>query len=87
MEDSLLYPYFCRELQRNLNLMERDKLWTINKKIIDHVCPVHTVVIKEQRVLMTRTDSPDRPFVRVIPRHKKYEGAGEKATTSQKGYG
>lgn len=75
---------FCRELQRNLNLMERDKLWTINKKIIDPVCPRHTAVIKEQRVLMTLTDSTDKPFVRVIPRHKKYEGAGEKATTYTK---
>lgn len=84
MEDSLLYPYFCRELQRNLNLIERDKLWTINKKIIDLVCPGHTAVIKEQRVLMALTDSPDKPFVRVIPRHKKYEGAGEKAATYTK---
>ncbi|TXG71060.1 hypothetical protein EZV62_005995 [Acer yangbiense] len=32
---------------KNLNLMEWDKLWTINKKIIDPVCPRHTVVIEE----------------------------------------
>ncbi|PSS08412.1 Glutamate--tRNA ligase [Actinidia chinensis var. chinensis] len=66
---------------KNLNLMEWDKLWTINKKIIDPVCPRHTAVIEEGSVLLTLIDGPEKPFVRIIPRHKKYEGAGEKATT------
>ncbi|KAJ0094945.1 hypothetical protein Patl1_15410 [Pistacia atlantica] len=69
---------------KNLNLMEWDKLWTINKKIIDPVCPRHTAVIEERRVLLTLTNGPDEPFVRIMPRHKKYEGAGEKATTYTK---
>lgn len=69
---------------KNLNLMEWDKLWTINKKIIDPVCPRHTAVIEDRRVLLTLIDGPDKPFVRIIPRHKKYEGAGEKATTYTK---
>lgn len=69
---------------KNLNLMEWDKLWTINKKIIDPVCPRHTAVIEERHVLLTLTNGPDEPFVRIIPRHKKYEGAGEKATTYTK---
>ncbi|KAF3454755.1 hypothetical protein FNV43_RR05203 [Rhamnella rubrinervis] len=66
---------------KNLNLMEWDKLWTINKKIIDPVCPRHTAVIEERRVLFSLTNGPEKPFVRIIPRHKKFEGAGEKATT------
>ncbi|XP_050382492.1 glutamate--tRNA ligase, cytoplasmic [Argentina anserina] len=66
---------------KNLNLMEWDKLWTINKKIIDPVCPRHTAVIEEGRVLLTLSNGPEKPFVRIIPRHKKYEGAGEKTTT------
>ncbi|KAJ4954577.1 hypothetical protein NE237_011360 [Protea cynaroides] len=69
---------------KNLNLMEWDKLWTINKKIIDPVCPRHTAVVEEQRVMLTLTDGPEKPFVRIIPRHKKYEGAGSKATTYTK---
>ncbi|CAK9167152.1 unnamed protein product [Ilex paraguariensis] len=69
---------------KNLNLMEWDKLWTINKKIIDPVCSRHTAVIEERRVLLTLTNGPEEPFVRIIPRHKKYEGAGEKATTYTK---
>ena len=64
--------------------MEWDKLWTINKKIIDPVCPRHTAVIEQRRVLLTLTDGPEEPFVRIIPRHKKYEGAGDKATTYTK---
>ncbi|CAN6858796.1 unnamed protein product [Brassica oleracea] len=69
---------------KNLNLMEWDKLWTINKKIVDPVCPRHTAVVEERRVLLTLTDGPDEPFVRMIPKHKKFEGAGEKATTFTK---
>ena len=64
--------------------MEWDKLWTINKKIIDPVCPRHTAVIEEKRVLVTLADGPEKPFVRIIPRHKKYEGAGQKSTTFTK---
>lgn len=69
---------------KNLNLMEWDKLWTINKKIIDPVCPRHTAVIADRRVLLTLTDGPAKSFVRIIPRHKKYEAAGNKATTYTK---
>uniref|UniRef100_A0A453EQB3 glutamate--tRNA ligase n=1 Tax=Aegilops tauschii subsp. strangulata TaxID=200361 RepID=A0A453EQB3_AEGTS len=66
---------------KNLNLMEWDKLWTINKKIVDPVCGRHTAVLKDKRVLLTLTNGPEEPFVRILPRHKKHEGAGKKATT------
>ncbi|KAL6552310.1 hypothetical protein OROHE_007674 [Orobanche hederae] len=66
---------------KNLNLMEWDKLWAINKKIIDPVCPRHTAVIDERRVLLVLTDGPKDHFVRILAKHKKYEGAGEKAVT------
>lgn len=70
---------------KNLNLMEWDKLWATNKKIIDPVCPRHTAVIEKRRVLLTLSNGPDDSFVRIIPKHKKYAGAGEKATTYTKG--
>ncbi|KAH0459412.1 hypothetical protein IEQ34_012226 [Dendrobium chrysotoxum] len=66
---------------KNINLMEWDKLWTINKKIIDPICPRHTAVLEEGRVIFTLANGPEKPFVRVLPRHKKFEGAGNKATT------
>jgi glutamyl-tRNA synthetase len=55
--------------------MEWDKLWTINKKIIDPVCARHTAVLKDQRVIFTLTNGPEKPFVRILPRHKKCEAA------------
>lgn len=66
---------------KNINLMEWDKLWTINKKIIDPICPRHTAVLEEQRVLFILANGPEKGFVRIIPRHKKFEGAGKKATS------
>lgn len=69
---------------KNLNLMEWDKLWTINKKIIDPICPRHTAVLEERRVIFSLADGPEEPFIRILPRHKKYECAGTKATTYTK---
>ncbi|KAG6554266.1 hypothetical protein Mapa_004182 [Marchantia paleacea] len=69
---------------KNLNLMEWDKLWTINKKIIDPVCPRHTAVLSEGKVLLDLTNGPEPSFVRVLDRHKKYPAAGKKATTFTK---
>ncbi|GKA48251.1 glutamate--tRNA ligase, cytoplasmic [Tanacetum coccineum] len=69
---------------KNVNLMEWDKLWSINKKKIDPVCPRHTAIVKEGRVLLTLSNGPETPFVRKIPKHKRYEGAGMKDTTFTK---
>jgi glutamyl-tRNA synthetase len=52
--------------------MEWDKLWTINEKI---------AVLKEKRMLLTLSNGPEEPFVRILLRHREYEGAGKKATT------
>lgn len=82
--DALIQFILEQGASKNLNLMEWDKLWTINKKIIDPTCPRHTAVLEEQKVIFHLTDGPEEPFVRIIPRHKKYEGAGMKATTYTK---
>ncbi|XP_078435221.1 glutamyl/glutaminyl-tRNA synthetase, class Ic [Wolffia australiana] len=82
--DALIEFILQQGASKNLNLMEWDKLWTINKKIIDPVCARHTAVNEDKRVLLELSDGPEKPFVRVIPRHKKYEGAGTKATTYTK---
>ena len=42
------------------------------------MCPRHTAFIEEKRVLVTLADGPEKPLARNIPRHKKYEGGGEK---------
>jgi hypothetical protein len=50
-----------RVRQKNLNLMEWDKLWTINKKMIDPVCARHTALLKDQHVLLSLTNGPEEP--------------------------
>ena len=61
---------------RNLNLMTWEKLWTMNKRIIDPVCPRHTAV-EQERVLLTLTGVTG-PEQRTVLRHKKHPPAGEK---------
>jgi len=66
---------------KNCNNMEWDKLWTINKKVIDPVCARHTAVLTKNKVPLTLTNGPASPEVKIVPRHKKCEAAGKKATT------
>ena len=53
-------------------------------KLIDPVCGRHTAVLKSSKVLFTLSNGPDKPEVMILPRHKKFEGAGKKATTKTK---
>ncbi|XP_071721162.1 glutamate--tRNA ligase, cytoplasmic-like isoform X1 [Rutidosis leptorrhynchoides] len=82
--DALIQFVLDQGASKNLNLMEWDKLWNMNKKIIDPVCPRHTAIHEDQRVMLTLLNGPETPFVRIIPKHKKYAGAGDKATICTK---
>jgi hypothetical protein len=42
---------------------EWDKIWAINKRLIDPVCPRHTSVVAEGRVLVTLSGAPQQPEV------------------------
>lgn len=55
-----------------------EKLWSINKRLIDPVCPRHTAVDVEGKVPMRLLDGPQTLEVVVIPKHKKYPEAGKK---------
>lgn len=66
---------------RNVNLMEWEKLWTLNKRVIDPVCPRHVAVVDQGRVLLTLLNGPATPEVVSVPRHKKHPPAGTKSTT------
>jgi glutamyl-tRNA synthetase len=64
--------------QRELNL-EWDKIWALNKKIIDPISPRHTALNKENLVAVEVLDdivSEARP----VPKHKKNPSLGEKLT-------
>jgi glutamyl-tRNA synthetase len=65
---------------RNLNTMTWEKLWTLNKRVIDPVCPRHTAV-EDARVLLTLTNwdaAAAAGEARSVPRHKKHPPAGDK---------
>lgn len=66
---------------RNISFQEWDKLWTMNKKIIDPVCGRHTAVVAEKKVPVHLTNGPAEPEVIVVPRHKKNPAVGKKAVT------
>ena len=53
-------------------------------QVIDPVCGRHTAVLTSSKVLLTLINGPDEPEVMILPRHKKFEGAGKKATTKTK---
>jgi glutamyl-tRNA synthetase len=62
---------------RNLNTMTWEKLWTLNKRLIDPVCPRHTAV-EASRVLLTLTNFGGAPESKAVPKHKKCAAAGDK---------
>ena len=53
-------------------------------QVIDPVCARHTAVLTSSKVPFNLSDGPDPPEVMIVPRHKKFEGAGKKATTKTK---
>ena len=79
--DALKEFILLQGASRNANLMEWEKLWTLNKRIIDPVCPRHVALIQSDRVELTLTNGPDEPEVISVPKHKKYPPAGVKSTT------
>ncbi|GAX82872.1 hypothetical protein CEUSTIGMA_g10298.t1 [Chlamydomonas eustigma] len=64
---------------RNVTYQEWDKIWTINKKNIDPVCPRHTAIEAPDRVSVTLTNGPSELEVVTVLRHKKYPPAGKKS--------
>jgi glutamyl-tRNA synthetase len=61
-----------------LNLMDMDKLWAVNKKIIDPMSPRYTIV-DAARVPLKLTNSPgEEPTFKSVPRHKKNNDLGNK---------
>ncbi|KAJ2405385.1 glutamate--tRNA ligase [Coemansia sp. RSA 2526] len=65
--------------QKNM-LLEWDKIWALNKKIIDPVAPRHTALLKKELVPVTVVGGPDVPFTKDQPRHKKNPELGTKQT-------
>lgn len=63
---------------KNLNLMDMEKVWVINKKIIDPIVPRYTAVDKEnvRRITLDMGDVAEKEAE--IPLHKKNASLGKK---------
>ena len=72
------------DIMRAWRAQEWEKIWALNKRVIDPVCPRHTAVAAAGRVLLRLSNGPAAPEVVTLPRHKKHPPAGVKATTYTK---
>jgi len=64
-----------------LNLMEIEKLWAINKKIIDPVIPRFTAIAKDAKCILVLSDGPATPSHKSVLKHKKNPDLGMKIVT------
>lgn len=65
---------------QNNNLMEWDKIWANNKKVIDPIAPRYTCVGKSSACKMIIENGPSPVEARSQPLHPKNEAVGSKAT-------
>jgi len=63
---------------KSLTLMEPEKLWAVNKKIIDPIVPRYTAIVKSTAAVLTLTNVDPAPVHKSIPRHKKNPDLGSK---------
>jgi glutamyl-tRNA synthetase len=66
---------------KNLTTQEWDRIWAINKRMIDPVAPRHTAVLNDGRVPLHLSGgpAPGAPEVAACPLHKKDPSIGAKA--------
>lgn len=62
---------------RNTTLMEWDKLWAVNKDLIDPVCPRYTAINKATACKLQLTGAPELE-IKTVPLHPKNESVGVK---------
>jgi len=63
------------------NLQEMEKLWALNKQVIDRIIPRFTAVASEKKVPVLLTNGPEEVSYRSVPRHKLNPDLGEKVVT------
>jgi len=64
---------------KNTNLMEWDKLWAMNKDIIDPTTPRYTAIVKSSACHLYVENGPATPEARSQPLHPKNDSVGSKA--------
>jgi len=63
---------------KNTNLMEWDKIWSINKSVIDPIAPRYTCIGKAMAATLTIENGPENIIGRSFPLHPKEETLGHK---------
>ncbi|KAG2222556.1 hypothetical protein INT45_002687 [Circinella minor] len=66
---------------QNTLLLEWDKLWALNRKVIDPIAPRHTAVLSDKIVHVNVQGAPATPEVKETLKHKKNTELGTKKTT------
>ncbi|KAI7850562.1 tRNA synthetases class I, catalytic domain-containing protein [Circinella umbellata] len=66
---------------QNTLLLEWDKLWALNRKVIDPIAPRHTAVLSDKIVHVNVQGAPATPEVKEILKHKKNPDLGTKKTS------
>eukprot|EP00830_Metopus_es_P003638 TRINITY_DN1339_c0_g2_i2.p1 TRINITY_DN1339_c0_g2~~TRINITY_DN1339_c0_g2_i2.p1 ORF type:complete len:526 (+),score=118.84 TRINITY_DN1339_c0_g2_i2:25-1602(+) len=63
---------------QNTNLMEWDKLWSINKKVIDPIAPRYSAIGKDSSCVLILENGPVTIEKTEVPLHQKNEALGKK---------
>ncbi len=82
--DALREFILLQGASKSVTFQEWDKIWAMNKKLIDPVCPRHTCVLKEGAVVVVLENGPESPEMMTVAKHKKYPPAGVKVTARTK---
>ncbi|CAH1756766.1 414_t:CDS:10 [Entrophospora sp. SA101] len=61
-------------------MLEWDKLWALNKKIIDPIAPRHTAILEQDVVKVKILEGPENVQFKLMPKHKKNTNIGSKKT-------
>ncbi|CAG8547450.1 10520_t:CDS:10, partial [Acaulospora colombiana] len=65
---------------QNTVMLEWDKLWALNKSVIDPVAPRHTSILRKSLVSFNILGGPESPYSKDLPKHKKNADVGIKKT-------
>jgi len=74
----------CQGFSKRDNLQGMEKLWSLNKQIIDPIIPRFTAVKLEGKVPVYLSNGPDVPEHKMVAKHKKNASLGEKIITYTK---
>lgn len=65
---------------KNATMLEWDKIWAVNKKVIDPIAPRYVALSKDNLCKVVLTNGPSEPYTSKVALHKKNPEVGEKDT-------